>query len=829
MPHRRSPRSQWKTNALYSAIAAICANGLFVSQAQAVASCGPTVSADQGQCTPFALDDITVEPGVTISTTDAPAVLYYSDLGGYSEGEYLVGSLTNNGNILSSGLGEHFYSSSRVAGVAIDRELLGTLTNNGVISGSSESESGHSYAFGIIEGGAPFMQGTIHNSGTISASSTATDGYAEATGIYITQSVASDALIDNQATGEITATATGMYAAAKGVGAENFSGMLENDGVISAHANSNGYMGAAFGIYAQTFSGVVNNRGTISAANTDGGEGLVAGFYNESMWGGEINNYGTIAGTAGAGSEAYSILNTDSEGSGTINNMLGGVLRGTLQVYGYGANVSNAGLIDLSDSAVQSYVAGDFTQSDTGTLRIMAAGEDQYSQLRVGGNATIAGDAFVDVQEINTLAVGQTLYGVVYTNYDGYLSGNFAQVNDNSALFNFQSLSTEGEDGYIDFKIVKAMTAVDAVNANNNPGALGAAGALDGVIDRGATNPNMQTVIDALGKLGTEQDVSDAASQTTPLLVGNSAIAANAALAGINRVIQSRIESRRGMSSGDELYGNQRVWLKTFGSHADQNDRNGTSGFEADTAGLALGADGTVSDNTRIGVAFAYANADIDGNSSTAPNSAEVDVFQLLGYGSHSLDANTELNFQAGIGQNNTEGKRDILFLGETARSDYDSLVATAGVGLARTYTLNESTDFTPSVRTDYTWIRDDSYTETGSSANLQVDSRTTDQLILSVDGTLSHEFKPDMVVSANLGLGYDALNSQSSITASFAGEPGTGFTTDGLDPSPWLQRAGLGLVTNTENGMEISLRYDAEHRESFLNQTASLKLRMEF
>jgi outer membrane autotransporter protein len=336
----------------------------------------------------------------------------------------------------------------------------------------------------------------------------------------------------------------------------------------------------------------------------------------------------------------------------------------------------------------------------------------------------------------------------------------------------------------------------------------------------------MQTVIDALGRLGTSQEVSDAVSQMLPLFAGSSAIASTSALTGINRVIQARIESNRGMSSGDAFYGDHKVWLKPFGSLADQNDRNGAPGFEANVGGLALGIDGTVSDSTRLGVAFAYAKADIDGNSKAAPNSAEVDVYQLLGYGSHSLDSDMELNFQAGIGQNNTEGKRDILFLGETAKADYNSLVATAGVGLGRTFKLNESTDFTPSVRTDYTWIKDEGYTEKGSSANLKVDSRSTDELILGLDGKLSHEFMPGTSVTANLGVGYDALNSQSSITASFAGAPGAGFTTHGLEPSPWLQRAGLGLTTNSDNGVEISLRYDAEHRESFLNQTASVKLR---
>jgi outer membrane autotransporter protein len=792
MSYKQSPRPQWKTTALHSAIAAFCANGLLITQAQADALCGPTISVNQEQCVAEDSQDIVVDSGVIISTTDEAAVLYMGNLGFTEGGEDTYGSLTNNGSILSSGTGEDLGGLNSVAGVAIQGELLGTLTNTGVISGTSSGTSG-SYAFGIREGGGPFMQGTIRNSGTISASSTSTHGSAEALAVYIVNSIAADALIENLAGGSINATAT----------APNSSGV-------------------AIGLAAQNFYGTLTNHGEISAM-VNAQEGIAAGVLTY-YFAGTLNNHGTIAGTSADGGEGYSILTFGSEGPSTINNMQGGVLSGRLHLGG-DVNISNAGLIDLPMLADAGYVGGNFTQTETGTLRIMAAGsgEDEYSTLRVDGIATIAGNAFVDVKEINTLAVGQTLSRVVSA-YQ--LTGNFAQVEDNSALFNFRSLATQGEDGYIDFELVKALTAVEAVNANNNPVARGAAGALDSIIDSGTSNANMQAVINALGSLGTSQEVSDAVSQTLPLLAGSSAIASSAALTGINRVIQSRIESNRGMSSGDTFYGDHKVWLKPFGSLADQNDRNGAPGYEANVGGLALGIDGTVSDTTRLGVAFAYAKADIDGNSKVAPNSAEVDVFQLLGYGSHSLDSNMELNFQAGVGQNNTAGKRDILFLGETAKADYSSLVTTAGVGLGRTYKLNESTDFTPSVRTDYTWIKDEGYTEKGSSANLKVDSRSTDELILGLDGKLSHEFMPGTNVTANLGVGYDALNSQTSITSAFAGEPGVGFTTRGLEPSPWLQRAGLGLTTNTDNGVEISLRYDAEHRESFLNQTASVKLR---
>lgn len=837
MPHARSTRPQWQTAALSSAIAALCANGLFVSQAHAVPGCGPTVSADQGQCTPYHSDAVVVQDGVTVSATNAPAVLYFGNLGEDSGGSGVLGSFTNNGSILSSGLGEDdfnlgssfTFSNNTVAGVKINGEMLGDLTNNGLISATSATLAPDRYsaAFGVAELGMPAMQGALVNRGTISAESTAPEGGAIAVGFYVGQSVASGALIDNQLGGEITATATGLLAYGVGVATNNLAGELNNAGLISASATSSEVTGLAVGVGVSmgSFSGTLNNLGTITAEVTGGGQ--AAGVQIANVMGGELNNYGTIEGvlsTTGGG-QAYSIYAQNAEGGGTINNMAGGVLRGALGIGGTSVNVTNAGTIDLPMSAQAGYVAGDFTQTDSGVLRLMASGdgEDQYSQVYVGGTASIAGKAFVDVQSVNTLAVGQTLSRVVSA---FELTGNFAEVEDNSALFNFQSIATQGEDGHIDFKLVKALTAVEAVDSNNNPSARGAAGALDTIIDRGTTNPNMQTLIDALGQLGTSKQVSDAVAQTTPQLAANTALASRAVLGGISRVIQSRVESNRGMSSGDAFYGDSKLWLKPFGSWAEQDDRSGVSGFDASTAGLVVGADGTLSQSTRVGVAFAYANANIDGNSDIAPNSADVDMFQVLGYGSHSLDAQTELNFQAGIGQNNTASQRDVLFLGETAKADYSSLVATAGIGLARTFELNEQTTFTPSVRTDYTWIKDEGYTEKGSSANLKIDSQSSDQMIVGLDGKLSHEFMPGTSIAGNLGLGYDILNNQSSITSAFAAEPGIGFKTKGLDSSPWSQRGGLGLIHATEQGAEVSLRYDLEHSDGFLNQTASVKLR---
>jgi outer membrane autotransporter protein len=831
MTRSTSARPNWKKTALHSAIAAFCANGLLTTQVHADVICASPISTDQGQCIPESSADIVIQKGVTVSASPRPAVLYLGNLGSYDEG-VIIGSLTNNGNILATSSDSE---GGEATGVQINEELLGRLTNNGLINGTSEGA--FASAYGVREGGGPFMEGSLINSGTISANSTAVPGNgASAIAISIGYGVSGKALIDNLSSGVITATATGSGSLdVIGILTNNsFYGTLNNDGTISATGNgtneTNGDGKRVTGVLAGQLSGTLNNYGTIRATLVDGGEGQAAGVLIGDMSDSTLNNFGTIAGVATDGGEGYSILNYGSEGSSNINNMQAGALRGQLVIYGRDVNVNNSGLVDLPMLQDAGFVGGKFTQTETGTLRIMASGNrsGEYSQLYVNNTANIAGKAFVDVKQINTLVIGQTLNAVVAANL---LSGNFTSVQDNSALFNFQSISTLGEDGQIDFKIIKGLTTVDSVNAQNNPSSLGVAGALDKIIDGGTSNPAFQDLIDKLGQLETEEDVANAAEQSAGLLAGNIRIATQAGTDGIRSVIEQRqqMNTGSGAAGGDEFYGDQKVWLMPFGSWTDLDDRNGVSGFDADTAGVVLGADATISDLTRIGVALAYANTDIDSNSNTAPNNADVDMYQVLGYGSHSLDQTTELTFQAGAGQMKTDSERDILFLNETAKGDYNSLFATAGVGLARTLTLDNKTSFTPSVRSDYTWIKDESYTEKGSSANLKVDSQSNDQLVFAIDGELSRELMPGTRIAGNLGLGYDALNSQSTINAAFASQPGIGFTTRGQNPSAWRQSAGLGLTHSTASGMDVSLRYDAEDRQGLTNQTASVKARWNF
>ncbi|AMW35938.1 hypothetical protein AY555_11305 (plasmid) [Haematospirillum jordaniae] len=328
----------------------------------------------------------------------------------------------------------------------------------------------------------------------------------------------------------------------------------------------------------------------------------------------------------------------------------------------------------------------------------------------------------------------------------------------------------------------------------------------------------------------TNQQIVRAVSQTLPLLTGGSIMATQSSLSGINKIIQARIDGNRGLSSGDGFFEDRYVWMKPFGSWARQNDHKGVAGYRMDARGLVVGIDTAISPALRLGLAFAYANVRIKNNRILAPQKLDIATHQLVAYGSYNLDHRTELNVQADIGLNRNKGNRAIEFTASQASSSYQSQVAHAGAGIGRSYPVGVGWSLSPSVRADYTWIRDSSYLETGAGAlNLDVKSRSAKSLLMSTDSKISYHVSDTVTLTGHLGLGYDAFNERSSITATFAGEPGSSFITYGAPAVPWVTTAGLGMRYRTNEGMEITGRYDSEYRGGFSSQSASIKVRWSF
>ncbi|MBF0186117.1 MAG: autotransporter outer membrane beta-barrel domain-containing protein [Magnetococcales bacterium] len=396
-------------------------------------------------------------------------------------------------------------------------------------------------------------------------------------------------------------------------------------------------------------------------------------------------------------------------------------------------------------------------------------------------------------------------------------------MTDNSALWNFSAVINGNDVDVI-------ASSVQLTDTSSDPQAKDAARIL-AILGNGS-NADMNTVIAALQGLGSSAETTRAVKQTLPILTGELSQATSNAMRGINRIVQSRQESNKGLSAGDEILTSGHVWAKSFVGKTRQSEHKGVSGYDATSSGLVLGFDKEVDEKHRLGVALAYAYSDIEGAMLATPQAAQVSTVQLIGYGSRNLDAVTELNFQLDASYHWNQGDRTINFggLNRVAQASYGSYSGHLGLGLGRIYAVSETTQLVPSLRSDFSASYNQAYHESGAGAlNLHVEASDSSEWIFSVDSKLNHKVDAATTLAVNLGAGYDFLADSGMVSAAYASAPSAAFHTPGLETPPWLGRGGLGLTYRHESGMEINARYDAETRNDYVSQMASMKVRWAF
>ena len=759
------------------------------------------------------------------------------EYGIYLTGTTIGGGISNTGTIhgdsnagiyIDSGsIAGDIYNSSIITGGQRAIELYnttidGTITNDGTLTGSNPSNHAgwgiyleNSHVESIVNSGQIFgfatnvaygidvrnstIAGGITNSGIISGT-----GF----GIQVSGSTIVGSIV-NEANGSIIGGGAGII-----VDDSAALGGIENAGVIYG-AEGSMYLG-------NTISGfIVNNTGTL-----DGYVGL--GINTLNLDGPSSRVIGT---TFGDNTSTVNVNGTfTSEGRfrvGTFNVASTGVFNQNHGVTVTGG-ATNSGVWDVGTG--HGTITGDYAQSASGTLRFSLADASTYGSLNVTGVATVANASkvFVNVLGSPTLVNGSTIAGVLTAGDTLTANASTLTVNDNSALYKF-SAATVSNPGHALDLIVSADT-VGLPNAVKDAGytsAAGAAGALQNIFNNGVPT-GMQPVFDRLNNM-TDSEAAAAVSQTLPSITGASSQAGINALHSMNKIIQSRVESVQGLSSGDGG-ADRYTWVRAFGNWSDQNNRGGVAGFKSETGGLVIGADAPVSDKVRAGGAFTYAKSNIKSKSSTAASKVDVDTFELVGYASYNIDPRTDINYQLDVGTNKASSSREISFMGTRATADFDSVVVHGSVGIGRLMPISAATNWTPSVRVDYTHMRTEGYTEDGAGPlNLDIDAQTYREFLLTGDAKVAHQFEGGVKLLANASLGYDFINKQSKTSSTFTGG-GPTFVTDGLDVSPWFYRLGAGLVKETGTGVEYSLRYDMEGRTSgYVNQSVSAKVRWAF
>jgi T5SS/PEP-CTERM-associated repeat protein/autotransporter-associated beta strand protein len=469
-----------------------------------------------------------------------------------------------------------------------------------------------------------------------------------------------------------------------------------------------------------------------------------------------------------------------------------------------------------------------YLQSGSQFLKLGVAGSSNYGKLNVNGVATFNNSNLaVDVIGSTVLANNLSLTGVVTA---GTLNASGFTVTDNSALFDFTpTINSNSVDLNVSTSGIGTTVYSSVLNNRLYP-ALGAASVLDTQV-QGAPTGDMADVVTALGRLPDESSVARAAAQTLPFNAG--ADATLGALGIVNSTIAARFAPGRNGVPAADLTTGRNLWIKPLGSRANQNDTdNNASGYNADTWGIAAGVEGDI-EGTLIGVAYAYANSRVDGSTylSGAKTQADIDSHVIAAYGRHPINDMT-LGFQIDAGWNHNESTRALNFggLDRLASADYNSWNVHLAADLSKVIALGQDRSFIPTFRADYTRLRSQSYTEQGAGAlNLDVNASTVDALTFGLDGRLVHTLSPNAEIEALVGASYDAINDRGSLMAAYSGTPGQSFLATGIDHGPWLAKAGLGFNYNLDNGMDVSLRYDAGWRKDYLNHAVSFKAAWRF
>lgn len=505
--------------------------------------------------------------------------------------------------------------------------------------------------------------------------------------------------------------------------------------------------------------------------------------------------------------------------------------------------------------------------SPTETLTIGVRSKDDYGKIEAYSFNINDAKLFVNSDKA-TLSNGNVLKDVIKTHivYDGdpipvySIKGKFSEIDDNNNYVNFEEnledINSRGRTS-VNLKVVAStapkpkpvdpkpepgdnhnqnnykgtdpLTQVKKIAGNNNVN-VGLAGILTGVLHeafpkQGEAKPNKlgSEIATKLGTLSDKKAVS-AMEELAPLLHSSSAKVKANTLRSVSSMIDSRNTDLEVIKDKDL---DRTFWMKAYGmfDELDKSD-NGAMGYEGDHYGAILGFDSFVSDNLNLGLALAYTKSDID-SKGNAKHNLKSDIVQVYGYGDLYLNNNLKLDFKAGVGFADNDGKRTLSFANKTAKSSYDSNIYMAGLGLG--YDINLSNlQITPFLRADYIYVKDDGYTETGADMfNLKVNSNDYDSLLLRLGVKGSYKVADKFGLFGDVSLGVETLDTDAEVKSKFKSTKS--FVTKYESDDNIYGQLNLGAFYKPTISSEISLNYGLEKSKDYDSHKAMLGFKYSF
>lgn len=514
-------------------------------------------------------------------------------------------------------------------------------------------------------------------------------------------------------------------------------------------------------------------------------------------------------------------------------------LDGTLTTAGNGTNtltLGSAGTIHAgwNDTAAQMNAGNqvildnDFIVGDTAgdTYTILA---DRTADFDTTANTIIDanGNAFtVAADSVARFGLGTTT--VEYVNGDsitfvdnaGGGTDFAAMLEDGRVVFLGQTAMIGVVDGGSDANTLVANYVANDASTVFTSGSTGV-GVANALANYNGATGDLATIRTSLLTETDSEEAEELAESLAPEVSGGAQFGAAVNVTNTTTSnIGARVDGDAGIASGNFANGGA-MWFQAFGTSADQDDRDGVDGYEADTFGGTVGFDtGDNMNGSLLGLAFTYGNTDVESSGVNATDS-DIDTYQVALYGNMELPHASYMTGTVGYGWNEIDQSRYNVAgtAGNTASAEYDSDTFFANAEYGRALPMSGGLTITPTLMANYIYLDTDSYTESGSTANLTVggDDLSIFELGVGADFDWRIDQADGSVVKPNVNVAYhyDFVGDEVATTSSFtAGGPT--FTTQGFDPAQSRFNIGTGVTWESNGNWDLSAAYDYELKEDY-------------
>lgn len=467
-------------------------------------------------------------------------------------------------------------------------------------------------------------------------------------------------------------------------------------------------------------------------------------------------------------------------------------------------------------------VTGDLRVGSSGALQLQIneRTDPEHALVNVSGTTTLERGSNINL----ALSALESLQASEYTLIRAdELVDQGTSINSLNPLL---SVSAEVED---DERLVAHIAL--AGNGDDGEGELED---LDGrLIDQGVSDNGRRAarsfVASVLSRLD-EQDplyqrfLSDDPEEVAQLLeelvpeVSGAAFQAALSASGLTTAALNNRAAALGANAGD-LLTETGAWVRVLDGDAKQGRRSGIAGFDADSRGIVVGADGKLNESTTLGLAFSHVRTDVD---SQLGQETEVTSNLLSAYGRWE-QGRFGITGSLSYGLADNDGKRYVA--GEALKSSYDSRTLAAEIEAGYRYDLG-NVELEPLLASRYSRVSIDGFREKGSAAALDNGSQDLEVFDLGAGLAVSARLG-ELTPRARLMAYHDFAQDRIQTTSAFI-LGGESFIATGADATPWTYEADLGLDWS-RGQYTLGVSYDYTRKADFKADTWSLKARYDF